>query len=287
MQSTINQDNALKNKSHYDTHYSAFRVERILDKLHHLDHFLNDAIQTDTSWLCMYQNNFKSYLKGKKVLELGCGDCTNAAVMTALGAEVWANDISDKAEEIINELNSKVDFKYPITFIKGNFLELNLPQIKFDIVVGKAFVHHLTPEQEIEFLRRISSILKPEGMVRYVEPAINSKLLDNLRWMVPVKGRPSSFQRKKFKEWVTNDPHPVRDNSGEHFKTLGEKWFKEVEITPVGAIERFHRLFPNSSWNRAFRRKAFKMEQYLPHLLKYKFARTQTIDYRFPKSELS
>ena len=275
--------NTQKNQAHYDQLYGKVNIEGILRKLTHLDAFLNDATTTDTSWVCMYRDGFKDQLKGQTVLELGCGDCTNAAVMAALGARVWANDISTKSGAIVAALNQAYNFEYPITYLEGDFLELPLPDMKFDYVVGKAFVHHLTHEQEEAFLRKIVSLLKPTGKVRYVEPAVNSNWLDTLRWMVPVKGRPSSLQPSKFKAWKLADPHPDRDNSGKHYKKIGVRYFHEVAITPIGSIERLHRLFPRASWNRKFRRWALQVERFLPSSLSYMLARTQTIDYRVPK----
>lgn len=276
-------ENIRKNKSHYDKIYTQVNIQGIVGKLNNLDGFLQDTITTDTSWVCMYRGGFAEQIKGKKVLELGCGNCTNAAVMGALGAEVWANDISDKSGKIIEQLNESVQFKFPLHFVLGNFLEADIPDNTFDVIIGKAFVHHLTHEQEEQFLKKIVKLLKPDGVVRYVEPAVNSKLLDALRWMVPVSGRPSSLQLKKFKQWQLADPHPVRNNSGKHYQTIGLQFFEKVDIVPIGAIERLHRFFPKSKWNRKFRRLAFKIESYLPRFLQYRLARTQTINYWFPK----
>jgi SAM-dependent methyltransferase len=231
----------------------------------------------------MYYNNFKEEIKGKKVLELGAGDCSNATVMAALGAKVYANDISNKSGEIIHKLNKQVSFSHPITYIHGDFLKVDFKESDFDIVVGKAFVHHLTHEQEIAFLKKIQNCLKPEGIVRFVEPAVNNKVIDALRWMTPVKGRPSSLQVRKFKQWKLDDPHPIRENSGNHYKKIGLQFFNEVEILSVGGIERFNRFFPNVSWNRKFRKKAYQIERKLPKYLQYQLARTQTIIYKFPK----
>ena len=89
--------NTLKNEKHYDQVYSKINIQHILNKIENLDNFMTDATQTDTSWVGLYQDNFQNQLKGKKILELGCGDCTNAAVMAAFGAEVYANDISQKS----------------------------------------------------------------------------------------------------------------------------------------------------------------------------------------------
>jgi SAM-dependent methyltransferase len=205
--------------------------------------------------------------------------------MAALGAEVTANDIAEKSGEIVAKINASGLLENPIHFVQGDFLKAEFPAATFDLVVGKAFVHHLTHEQEAAFYKKIAQLLKPDGEVRFVEPAVNSKLLDALRWMVPVPGRPSSLQTKKFAKWKANDPHPERDNSSKHYKKLGLKFFNDVEIIPVGAIERFHRLFPRSKNNRAFRRKAYLWEEKLPLGIQRYFARAQTIIYRGPKHE--
>ena len=231
----------------------------------------------------MYYDGFAEQLKGKKVLELGCGNCHNAAVMAALGAQVYANDISSRIGDIIHKLNTEADFEHPITYINGDFLKTEFKDQDFDIVVGKAFVHHLTHEQELQFLNKIQACLKVEGMVRFVEPAVNNRFVDWMRWMVPVKGRPSSLQTKKFEQWKINDPHPERDNSRRHYKKVGQQFFKEVDIISVGALERFHRLFPGAKWNRKFRTKAYKAELLLPKYFRDELARTQTIIYKFPK----
>lgn len=278
--------NTTQNRAHYDALYSKLSIDGLLRKLERLDAFLADATATDTSWVCMYQDHFKDRLQGAKVLELGCGDCTNAAVMAALGAQVYANDISDQSGVLIKALNAQADFDFPIQYYQGDFLNLTIDETDFDFVIGKAFVHHLTHEQELAFLDKIVRLLHPEGEVRYVEPAINSAFLDALRWMVPVPGRPSSLQVSRFKAWKALDPHPDRDNSGAHYKRVGQQYFKDVLIVPIGALERFNRLFPKAKWNRAFRRKAYHWERFLPSFLRYRWARTQTIVYRYPKPQL-
>lgn len=102
--------NTIKNEKHYDKQYNNLNVESILHKIKNVNDFVTSATQIHTSWVGLYHNNFQVQLKGKKVLELGYGDCTNAAVMAALGAEVHANDISQYSGDIINKLNANYDF---------------------------------------------------------------------------------------------------------------------------------------------------------------------------------
>lgn len=283
MRKISSKDNTLKNEKHYDALYSNINVSNILAKVRNLEKFLKEATTTDTSWVGLYYGSFQNDLKGKKVLELGCGDCTNAAIMAALGAEVYANDISQKSGLVIDKLNANYKFETPIKFVNGNFLMSQLPDNSFDYVIGKAFIHHLTHEQEIQFAQKIIKTLKPEGNVRFFEPAVNNKVLDMLRWIVPVTGRPSILQKEKFRKWQESDPHPIRDNSDTHYRLLGKEYYSYTEIVPIGCIERFHRMLPKGKFNRRFRRFAFKAEKLLPLFIRLSLARSQLIIYGKPK----
>jgi SAM-dependent methyltransferase len=276
-------ENQLKNEKYYDTLYASVKVDSVLNKLQHLDTFFPDAIRTYTSWAGFYYGDFAAEIKGKRVLELGCGDCLNAAIMAAMGAEVVANDISSESGRIIEGLNASYPFSKPLEFIYGDFLQADIPANSFDVVTGKNFIHHLTHEQELAFTEKIIRILKSGGVVRYFEPAENWKLLDDIRWLVPVPGRPSKFQQKKFAEFKKSDPHPVRDNSYKHYLEIGKKFFHQTEVVPIGGIERFNRIIPLGKFNLRFRRFAFRFEKLLPQGFHLRIARSQTITYREPR----
>lgn len=275
-------ENQNKNERFYDNAYAKVNIDNILNKIRNKDVFLDNAIRTYTSFAGFYYGNFKDEIAEKKILELGCGDCVNAALMAAFGAKVVANDISAQSGRIVEELNNQYPFKYPIQFIYGDFLQAQIASDSFDIVAGKNFVHHLTHEQEIEFTKKIVSILKPDGIVRYFEPAENSQVLDTLRWIVPVPGRPSILQKSKFAKWKSNDPHPARDNSYKSYLKIGHQFFNKSDIHPLGGIERFNRLMPLGEFNYKFRRLALKLERLLPHRLNLLIARGNTITYRNP-----
>ncbi|UZH55653.1 class I SAM-dependent methyltransferase [Salinimicrobium tongyeongense] len=278
--STENQD---KNKQHYDRLYNDGQVSNILHWIHNLDTFLNSVTTTEISWFAIYKDNFKDRLAGKKVLEMGCGDCTNAAVMAALGAEVYANDIADSSGRIIDLLNENYKFNYAIKFIPGDFIENALEGNQFDFVIGKAFLHHLEIPLEEKFLAETARLLKSDGEARFFEPAVNLQLLDEIRWHIPVGKRPSKFQKERFREWKSNDPHPDRTFNSKHFETVGKRFFKEVEIHPVGTLERFSRLYKWGEKKNRFKQWALKAEQNLPYSLNRSLTRSQLIIYRKPQ----
>ena len=274
--------NQKKNKEHYEKVYANYNINNILYWINNLDKFLDSATTTETSWYGLYQDNFREKIKGKKVMEMGCGDCTNAAVMAALGAEVYANDIASASGDIVRKINASFSFDHPIVFVEGDFLENNLPSQTFDYVVGKAFLHHLTLPVEKLFLKETARLLKIDGEARFFEPAVNSMILDEIRWHIPVGGRPSKFNKAAFKKWKERDPHPDRSFSSKHWKKAGEAFFKDVEIIPVGTLERFSRLFGWGERRNKFKRWALKSEKFLPGFLNKPFTRSQLIIYRKP-----
>lgn len=281
------QINIERNKSYYDAQYKQINVKSILSKLHSLDTHFERTITTEISWVGMYSNNFKDRIKGKIILELGCGDCVNVAIMAALGAKVIANDISDQSGEIVNALNNSYSFKHEITFLHGDFTQSNLDETSLDFVIGKAFLHHLTLSHERKIIEGIVKVLRTDGEARFFEPAVNSKVLDALRWAVPMNDRPSKlFQPKAFKQWEDNDPHPERDNSSKHFIELGNAFFNSVDIIPLGVFERFNRILPfKGKRNADFKRIALNLEKMFPKSVRRLGARSQLVIYKNPKSK--
>lgn len=271
--------NLTKNEQSFDRRYSQSDIKALIDKARHHQSFLAEASQTDTSWVGFYAENFAARLNGKKVLELGCGEGLNAVIMALLGAEVDAVDISQAGLSVLDELVRELKLEERIKAIKGDFLELDFKANHYDFIVGKAFLHHLTHAQEHQYFEKIARLLKENGEARFFEPATNSRLLDSIRWMIPVKGRPSCLDKKAFTEWKRNDPHPERDNSAAHYRSAGLPFFKNVRILPLGGVERFHRLIPSGKFNRRFRKWAFKAERFLPSFLNFKIARAQTLIY--------
>lgn len=274
------QSNRIKNKLFYEALYKDYPVSNILHWINNLETFLEASTTTEASWFALYQGNFKDKLKGKKVLEMGCGNCINASVMAALGAEVYANDIASTSGKIIEKVNENFDFIFPIKFIEGDFLQNNLEDGMFDYVIGKAFLHHLTIPEERLFLKETARLLKKDGEARFFEPAVNNRILDEIRWHIPIKGRPSKFNKAAFKKWKEMDPHPNRSYSSAHFKKAGEEFFKEVKIMPVGTLERFSRFMAWGKKRERFKSWALKNEKKLPLFINKNLTRSQLIIYR-------
>lgn len=275
------QDNFTRNQQHYDPIYAHVTADSLIASCRDADGFLDVATRTHASWVGLYANHFRQQVVGKRILEIGSGDGLNALLMASIGAKhVTAVDLA-MPEQAIRDAAAALNLSHRITTHTGDFTEMAFPH-PFDLVVGKAFLHHLTHDQESVYLERIASLLTPFGEARFFEPATNSRLLDNLRWLVPVPRRPSMLQRRAFAAWQAADPHPRRDNSSAHYRAVGERYFETVEIIPLGAIERFYRLLP-ARVSGSFRRAAFRVERLLPLSVQCWAARSQTLIYSRPR----
>jgi ubiquinone/menaquinone biosynthesis C-methylase UbiE len=166
--------------------------------------------------------------------------------------------------------------------VEGDFLENNLTSQSFDFVVGKAFLHHLNIPTEKLFLKETARLLKLDGEARFFEPAVNNKVLDQIRWLIPVKNRPSKLQFKAFKKWKEEDPHPDRTYSSRHFEKVGKDFFEIVETYMVGTLERFNKFITPGKKRNSFKKWALKREAKLPLFLNRSLSRSQLIIYRKP-----
>jgi 2-polyprenyl-3-methyl-5-hydroxy-6-metoxy-1,4-benzoquinol methylase len=279
--------NGTRNKRHYDKYLRGVQTHVMAGKVRNVDAFLDDATRTDTTWAAMYRGDFRAQLRGARVLELGAGDGLNALVMAALGAEVTCVDISEETPHLVRIVADQLGLQSRVRAMTGDFSEMLFDgQPPFDLVVGKAFLHHLTHDQEARCLKKAADILRPDGCARFAEPAVNSQWLDACRWLIGVPGRPSRLNRAAFREYLEADPHPDRDNSSAHYLRQAARFFDRVEVVPIGGLERFHRLLPEGAFNRRFRRSALRAERWLPDAVQLTIARSQTLLLGLPRHTL-
>jgi SAM-dependent methyltransferase len=113
-------------------------------------------------------------LRGKKVLEVGCGLGEASVAFAKRGAEVTATDISPKMVAFARELARR--HGQQIEGAVGAAEDLDLPTGHFDVVYAANTIHHLADRNA--FYAKVSRFLKPGGLfcawdpVKY-NPAIN------------------------------------------------------------------------------------------------------------------
>lgn len=168
-------------------------------------------------------NEFLGDLHDKEVLELGCGSGKTAALLAKAGARVTAFDISPVSVRVAGiraGLNGLAD---RTAFVVAVGERLPFADNSFDVLYGRAVLHHLDVKQGASEARRV---LKPGGRAAFVEPLGTNPLLTFVRDHVPYP-----------------DKHPVGDDQPLNYTQI-EQWgegystFDYQEVHFLGMLER-------------------------------------------------
>jgi ubiquinone/menaquinone biosynthesis C-methylase UbiE len=147
----------------------------------------------DTCYPLEYSYHLLGDVRGKTVLDFGCGSGENIPLLSRLGAKVWAIDIS---EQLLNIAKRRL-------FVNGNTSDVNLivasaydvplPDESVDVVFGMAILHHL----ELPLAaREVKRVLRKGGRAIFKEPVRNSRLLKLARNLIPYRSPEiSPFER--------------------------------------------------------------------------------------------
>lgn len=171
-------------RAHFDAHYTN-EAHAGIEPLSASDRWR----YTDPSAKTIYPREFYHHLlgpaRGKRILEIACGNGIDASILAHNGAEVFAYDLSPASIVMTGrraEVNGVGDRVH--ASVGSSVAEAFYGQT-FDHVVGYAALHHLPDFGTPEFAQAVLSRLRPGGTAVFAEPVINSRVLARLRAMVP------------------------------------------------------------------------------------------------------
>lgn len=132
-------------------------------------------------------------VRGRTVLEYGCGDGLNTVVLARRGARVKALDISPELINVARQRLIANGVTADVEFIVGSAHDLPLPDDSVDVVFGMAILHHLDLALSAAEVHRV---LRKGGRAIFQEPVRNSKLINFLRGLIPYQAADvSPFER--------------------------------------------------------------------------------------------
>lgn len=166
-------------------------------------------------------------LKGKRILELGCGPGETAVYWAKCGAKVDAVDVSSKMVEFGKKLAKSHKLHQKCHFQSMVAEDLKFKSGTFDYVFGSNVLHHIDHEKAISEIHRV---LKKGGKAIFVDPLAYNPVIEAYRKIAyetrTPNEKPLKFSDvKKFKKKFAEVEHREF-----HFLTLFLfLWFYIVE----------------------------------------------------------
>lgn len=134
----------------------------------------------NTPFQLEYSYHLLGDVRGKTVLDYGCGSGENALLLASRGALVTGIDISPELIEIAKRRLEINGLAAEFRAISG--YDTGLPEASIDVVFCMAILHHL----DLELARReVLRVLKPGGLLIMQEPVRDSRTYAFLRGLVP------------------------------------------------------------------------------------------------------
>ena len=127
-------------------------------------------------------------IRGKTVLDFGCGDGARAIDYARRGAFVYAFDISPESVRTLNETADRNGFADRIRASVMPAESLAYADGMFDLVMGVAILHH-TDVAMVE--GEIARVLKPNGRALFIEPLAHNPFLRLFRLLTPNRRTPT------------------------------------------------------------------------------------------------
>ena len=138
----------------------------------------------DTPFPLEYLYALLGDVRGRQVLDLGCGTGGDSVLLAARGANVSSVDISPDLLALAEERARLDGQSHRIVTVCASAHGIPLPDESVDVVFGNAILHHLDLST---IAREVHRVLKPGGRAIFKEPTRDSRLLIFLRNLVPYR----------------------------------------------------------------------------------------------------
>ncbi len=162
---------------------------RIKDEI--LERYLNPP--ADTPYFLEYSYHTLGDVKGKTVLDYGCGSGDDSIMIANRGGNVIGVDISPELIELAGKRLAAHNLGDKAEFRIGSAHDLPLEDESVDVVFGMAILHHLDLDLAS---KEVFRVLKKGGRAIFQEPVRNSKVIKFIRNLIPFEnGDVSPYER--------------------------------------------------------------------------------------------
>lgn len=117
-------------------------------------------------------------VRGKRLLDIGCGQGDTSVAFALRGAEVWAVDVSEQMVELTRKLAACHGVRDRVKAEVCRVEDMTYASDFFDIIFADGVLHHLDMTKAVPNLLRV---MKPGGRGLFLEPQKGSIFIDIYR----------------------------------------------------------------------------------------------------------
>ncbi|HZH34049.1 MAG TPA: class I SAM-dependent methyltransferase [Pyrinomonadaceae bacterium] len=121
-------------------------------------------------------------VRGKRVLDFGCGNGENTILLARRGGDVFSMDISTESIKVAEKRLQINGSGNTVKFFTGSAHDIPLADESVDVVFGMAILHHLDLKLAA---KEVFRVLKKGGRAIFQEPVRNSKFVWFVRNLIP------------------------------------------------------------------------------------------------------
>jgi len=133
-------------------------------------------------------------LRGKRLLDVGCGLGENSLLFARWGAQVTGVDVSGASIAVARQRAAKFALSERASFLETPFELTDTSGGAYDIVWCAAFLHHVLDRLE-DICRVLTRLVTPQGFVLFSEPVRLSRAVKVLRRLMPVRATGTPDER--------------------------------------------------------------------------------------------
>lgn len=159
-------------------------------------------------------------LEGRRVLDVGCGEGPNSALLAILGAKVTGVDLSAGALDVARARATLEGVAKQCTFVCSPMETAPIPDGSCDAVFCDAILHHLLDDLD-GAMRRLMRFLRPGGVFLCIEPVSLSPVLRWLRPLAPIRTAHTPDERPLDANDCAIIKRHVPNLKVKHFRFLG------------------------------------------------------------------
>lgn len=142
------------------------------------------APPADTPYPLEYAYHLIGDVRGKVILDYGCGTGPDTTLLAARGAHVVGLDLSPDLLDIAQQRIAVDAPSGTVEFLCGSAHAVPLPDDSVDVIFGHAVLHHLDLAKSAAEVYRL---LRPGGRAIFKEPLRESRLIRAIRPLIPYR----------------------------------------------------------------------------------------------------